>query len=134
MKPMRFTIPGTPVTKKNSQRIIDLGQRCQVCGRGRSSRPLPSEQFARYQDMAGYYLPHKHEKLTGPFNLKAVYFMPTRRRVDLLNLLGATCDILVHFGVLVDDHCQVVASHNGSRVDYDKENPRVEIEISEVES
>ena len=129
---IRFTIPGQPITKKNSQRVIDVGPRCQACGRGRRSRPLPSEKFMAYQDMAGYYLPHKHEKLEGPFNLKAVYYMPNRRHVDLLNLQEATCDILVHYGVLADDDSRIVASHDGSRVDYDKDNPRVEVEITEA--
>lgn len=127
-----FTIPGQPITKKNSQRLIDVGPRCQVCGRGRNSRPLPSETFMSYQDRAGYYLPHKHEKLEGPFNLQAVYYMPTRRRVDLLNLLEATCDILVHYEVLADDYFRIVASHDGSRVRYDRDNPRVEIVLKEA--
>ena len=59
--------------------------------------------------------------------------MPTRHRVDLTNLLNATNDILVKAGVLEDDNCKIVVSHDGSRVFYDKENPRVEIEITEVE-
>ena len=58
--------------------------------------------------------------------------MKTRRAVDLANLLEATCDILVGANVLADDNTKVVATHDGSYVDYDKDNPRVEIFISEV--
>lgn len=55
--------------------------------------------------------------------------MQTRRKVDLVNLLEATLDVLVHYGVIADDNCSVVASVDGSRVEYSKENSRVEIEI-----
>ena len=58
--------------------------------------------------------------------------MPDRRRVDLVNLLEATCDILVKAGVLDDDRATIVAGHDGSRVKYSKECPRTEIEITEV--
>lgn len=72
----------------------------------------------------------KHRKsIDVKSNLKCVYYMPTRHKVDLTNLLNATCDILVEAGVLKDDNSKIVASHDGSRVLYDKENPRVEIYI-----
>nr|DAD70865.1 MAG TPA: Endodeoxyribonuclease RusA [Siphoviridae sp. ctvok7] len=122
---IKITIPGRPITKKNSQRMILL----------KNGRRMvrPSAQFEAYQEAAGWAIePHRGLMLTGPVNVKAVYFMPTRGRVDLLNLLEATCDILVHYGVLEDDNSRVVASHDGSRVFYDKTNPRVEIEITEV--
>lgn len=62
-----------------------------------------------------------------------LYYMATRRKVDLANLIEATCDILVTAGVLADDNSRIVAAHDGSRVDYDKQNPRVEIWIEEME-
>ena len=122
---IKITIPGRPITKKNSQRMILL----------KNGRRMvrPSAQFEAYQKAAGWAIgPNRGLMLTGPVNVKAVYFMPTRGCVDLLNLLEATCDILVHYGVLEDDNSRVVASHDGSRVLYDKEHPRVDIEIAEV--
>lgn len=121
---MKITIPGTPITKKNSQRIL----------KRKDGRKFiaPSERFETYQEMAGYYIPGKFRvKLDKPVNVKCVYYMPTKRRVDLVNLLEATCDILVHYGVLADDNSKIVVSHDGSRVLHDKERPRVEIEIVE---
>lgn len=59
--------------------------------------------------------------------------MPTRRRVDLCNLHEALCDVLVKFGVVQDDNCKIIASMDGSRVLYDKENPRTEVYIEKVE-
>lgn len=79
--------------------------------------------------ITGVYKRH----INTPINMKVLYYMPTRHRVDLVNLLEATCDILVKAGVLEDDNCRIVVSHDGSRVLYDKENPRAEIYIEEVE-
>lgn len=64
--------------------------------------------------------------------MKCLYYMPTRHRVDLVNLLEATCDILVAAGIIEDDNSKVIAGHDGSRVKYDKNNPRVEITLTEV--
>jgi Holliday junction resolvase RusA-like endonuclease len=58
--------------------------------------------------------------------------MPTQRRVDLANLIEALQDILVAAHVLADDNCKIVVSTDGSRVFYDKSNPRTEVEIREV--
>lgn len=38
-------------------------------------------------------------------------------------------DCLVSAGVLSDDNCSVVCGHDGSRIFYDKRNPRTEITI-----
>ena len=35
--------------------------------------------------------------------------------------------------VLEDDNSKIVAAHDGSRVELDREKPRVEIEIEEME-
>ena len=95
---------------------------------------LPSAQFSAYQEAVGWHIPHKHEMISERINLQCVYYMPTRHKVDLANLLSATCDILVHYGVIADDNANIVASHDGSRVDYDKANPRVEVTITTKES
>ena len=59
--------------------------------------------------------PHRYPVDPGD-NVRCLYYMPTRRRVDLCNLLEATCDLLVHHGVLADDNSAIVAGHDGSRV------------------
>ena len=59
--------------------------------------------------------------------------MPTRRRTDLNNLLEAVTDLLVHAGILADDHYGIVASHDGSRCFVDKDNPRTVITITRIE-
>lgn len=42
-------------------------------------------------------------------------------------------DILVDAGILKDDNSNIVAATDGSRVLYDKSNPRTEIFIEEME-
>lgn len=120
---IRITIPLPPVTKKNSQRIVMVRNRPMI---------LPSQKYKDYErDAMPALLPYR-KGYTGPVNLRCLYYMPTRRRVDLCNLLEATCDLLVHHGVLADDNSAVVVSHDGSRVLYDKDNPRTEIFLEEV--
>ena len=120
---MKITIPGEPRTKKNSQRILQTKD-----GRRFIS---PSEQYKQYEEDSGWFVPSKNISI--PVNVKCEYYMSTKRRVDLVNLLEATNDILVKYGCLKDDSSDIVVSHDGSRVYYDKKNPRVEVTIDESE-
>ena len=121
---MKYTIRGTPVTKKNSARIILV--------RGKP-RIIPSKQFVEYEKAALYQLMpvRPHSAVDYPVNVKCVYYMPTNRRVDLTNLLAATLDILVDARILADDNAKIVVGHDGSRVVYKADKPRTEIEIKE---
>lgn len=120
---MKIIIPGNPTTKKNSSRIVKCGAYHKV---------LPSKQYVEYEKHCKRYLPRLEKPISNSINLKCVYYMQTRRKVDLCNLLNATCDMLVTHRILEDDNCNIVVSHDGSRVFYDKNNPRVEIEIEEL--
>lgn len=123
---IRYTIPGTPITKKNSQRIFR---------NPKTGKPFitKSAAYADYEASASYYLqPPPPSPINTPCMVTCLYYMPTRRKVDLTNLLEATHDILVRFRVLEDDNSRIIVSVDGSRVLYDKENPRTEITITEV--
>lgn len=118
---MRLTIYGNPITKKNSSRIIRAGNRAML---------IPSAQYKAYEANALKQIPgSKRQRISEPVNVQCVYYMQTRRRCDLVNLLEATLDILVRSDVLEDDHCRIAAMHDGSMVKYDRDNPRTEIEI-----
>lgn len=123
---MKLVLYGNPATKKNSMQIFK---------NSRTGQPFLT-QSKRYKDYArdcGKQITGKFKKkIDCPINLKCVYYRKTKHRVDLTNLLAATCDILSDFGVIEDDNCKIVVSHDGSRVKYDKECPRVEIEIEKV--
>ena len=97
---------------------------------------IQSQGYLDYESEAIPQLEKVKQKIKKPFsqplNLKCIYYRGDRRRCDLLNLLNATADILVKAGILEDDNYKIVVSTDGSRVYYDKENPRVEIEIEEL--
>lgn len=59
--------------------------------------------------------------------------MPTARPCDLTNLLEAVDDVLVKGKIIADDNYKIVAGHDGSRVFVDKDNPRTEIFIEEID-
>lgn len=119
---MRIVIPIAPRTKKNSQQIVKIKGRYLV---------IPSKAFRDFEADCLPFLTNV-EPFLDPCNVKCEYYMPTHRRVDLVNLQEATLDILVNAGVLQDDNSNVVVSMDGSRVYYDKDYPRTEIEITEV--
>ena len=70
-------------------------------------------------------------------NVKVLYFVKTKRRVDKTNLESAIMDVLVKAGVLEDDSAmspEIVVSTDGSKVLVDKLNPRIEIEITKIKN
>lgn len=118
---IRFVVQGQPATKKNSGRIVIAGN---------CPKLIPSKTFKDYEDVFLWQVPaDAKRRLNLPHTMKCIYYMGTRRRVDLNNLLAATADLLVKAGVLEDDNSSIVYSLDGSRVLYDKANPRVEIEL-----
>lgn len=125
-----YTIPLPPVTKKNSAQVVHTGQKCPVCKRGKNVRLLPSKQYREYEEAALWCLQRK-EPINTPVNVKCLFYMPTKRKVDKSNLEEACHDLLVIAGVLADDNRDIIAATDGSRVLYDKENPRTEIYITD---
>lgn len=120
-----FTIKLPPISKKNSQQIM--------VNRA-TGKPfvMPSKQYKEYEAYALYYVP-KRLMIDYPVAVKCLFYMPTKRKCDLTNLLEAVDDIMVKAGLLADDNYTVIESHDGSRVLYDKENPRTEIYIERIE-
>lgn len=121
---IKIVLKGAAITKKNSQRIVRAGNRPMI---------LPSAQYKEYEAACMAQIPsRKRQRIDIPVNVQCVYYMPTRRRVDISNLNSALHDILVRAGVLADDNRDVIAGTDGSRVFYDKEDPRVEITITNM--
>ena len=118
---MQFTIPIEPKTKKNSQQIVMANGRPII---------IPSKQYKEFEKSALWYI--ERIGIDYPVNVKALFYMKTRRRVDLTNLLEALDDCLVKGGMLVDDNSQIIVGHDGSRVLYDKNNPRIEVCIEAI--
>ena len=125
MKPIKLTIYSRPVTKKNHSRIIT---------NPKTGKPMviQSKQYVQYEADALKQLHKPSEPVTCACNAQYRYYMPNARKCDLVNLIQATNDILVKGEVIEDDNYTIVASHDGSGVEVDKENPRVEITLTEA--
>ena len=121
---LRIILRGRPYTKKNHSQIIKAGNRRMV---------IPSPEYRQYEKECMYQIPPKaKQRIDFPVNVQCVYYMGRRNRVDISNLNSAMHDILVAAHVLSDDNRDVVAGTDGSRVFYDKNNPRVEITITSM--
>ena len=125
VKKLTFTIYGNPKTKKTSQQIV-------VNARTKKPMIIQSASYREYESDCAKQLKGRGLKIDYPVNLKAVYYRKDRRKCDLSNLHQALQDILVKYGVLKDDNFTIIASHDGSRVMVDKENPRTEVEITAI--
>lgn len=121
---IKFTIPLEPRTKKNSQQIL--------LNRKTGKRFISqSDIYKQYEKDCKWFMP-KIETITTPINIKYTFYRSTRRLCDLNGLIQAMDDILVKFGIILDDNFTIVAGHDFSRVKIDKENPRVEVEITDI--
>jgi Holliday junction resolvase RusA-like endonuclease len=113
---------GRPATKKNSPRVFARGKRIVV---------LPSAASCDWTELAVMQLRQQWQwaALERPVSLNAQIFRE-RRFGDLGNYLNAICDALETAGVVEND--KWILSFDGSRLRHDRENPRVEIELSEL--
>lgn len=123
---IEFSIPLSPITKKNHQEIVK---------NPKTGKPfvIPSRQYKEYERNAMWFIPKQQKPIGEPVNVRCLFFLPTRRKGDLTNYLEAIDDVMVKCGLLEDDNYTIIQSHDGSRVLYDKENPRTEIVITSVE-
>ena len=127
----KLVILGNPATKKNSMQI------CKNKYNGKTYL-IQSERYRAYEKefLKQIHIFYKTNKqistITHAINLKCIYYMQTKRKVDLVNLLNATCDCLVKAEIIKDDNFEIIKSVDGSRVEYDAKNPRVEIYIEKI--
>lgn len=118
---MKITIPIEPVTKKNHSQVVMVKGRPIV---------LPSKPYQEYEKKCKPYIPKIEKPIDFPINLECHFYKGTHRKCDITNLLQAVCDILVKYKFIEDDNYSIIASMDGTRVFYDKENPRTEIYIT----
>lgn len=117
---LKIIIPLNPTTKKNSSEIITVKSR---------SILIPSRKYRQYEKDCAYFLKGKKAP-AGLLNIQAHYYRETMRTVDITNLHGALHDVLVKYEVIEDDNYKIVGGTDGSRIFFDKKNPRTEITIT----
>lgn len=127
----KIVVLGVPRVKKNNQSV--------VLARSRGGKYYPKKI-----DTPAYKVWHKDAipqvnlqkpsfEIDYPINLACKFYMDTAVKVDLSALYEGIQDVLVELNVLTDDNYKIVASHDGSSVEVDKENPRMEITITAKE-
>lgn len=122
---MIIKIPLLCRPKKNSQRIIRKGHRPFL---------IQSEQYVKFErDCLKFLISYKRHIRT-PVNLKCTFYVPDKRKRDIVNLLNAIQDVLVKAGVLEDDNYNIVASVDGTRIIYEKGRCETIVEIQEVKN
>ena len=123
---IKLIIPVKPRTKKNSQQIMKAGNKHWIA---------PSKAAKAFELQCGWWIKMQHRlKIDQPVNVRVRFFVESKRKVDLTNLLESIDDVLVRYDVLADDSANVIAGHDGSRVYIDRVQPRLEIEITPIEN
>lgn len=130
-------IPLKPITKKNSQQIIQI-----PIPHSDKKRPciVPSKAYKQYEADCKPYVKWTNPPISDAVRVECTYFIPLNKdgtvpkaKLDLVNLIEATADILTKYNVLADDNVSIVRDHDGSRAYYVSENPRTEIKIYTLE-
>ena len=121
---LRYVITGHPYVKKNNMKLVM---------RGKKLVRIPTtnyQEWARsaHEQIARHINPGS--PINHPVNLQCHFYVRTYGVVDLSALYEGIQDELVKMGVLEDDNFKIVASHDGSRVFVDPDNPRMEITIT----
>jgi crossover junction endodeoxyribonuclease RusA len=126
---IKGTIYGHPHMKKSSQKVIfhrTLKRNIVV---------YSAKYTAWANDAKKQLLNHKYKlNIDYPIIFKCLFYFPTRHKKDLSNAYEGIQDVMVTSGVLKDDESRIIIGHDGSRVFYDKEHPRIEWEILKYES
>ena len=147
-------IPGPPRTKKTSNRLVGFGAPCKLCGRPPYNKVLPSEAHEKWFNQSMLFAPlirRQLEKMKVVLPIKnkiqvRALFYRERDDGDLVAYEQALGDYLQEpkqsrknpgklvrngAGVIADD--KQIASWDGSRLMKDKDNPRIECEISTLD-
>jgi hypothetical protein len=126
----QYVIQLDPRTKKNHMSICGTGPKCPKCGKRKKQFVRQGRAHDKFAfDAARFLTPRPKETISDEVHLVYKLYMQTRRRVDDLNLFASLDDILVQEKILADDSIRYIRNRDGSRVFYDKENPRAEIYI-----
>jgi len=120
---MIIRIPLHTIPKKNAQQIIRKGNRSFI---------IQSDRYLQFEKDCGYFLNKYNINIDYPVNLKCTFYVPDKRKRDLVNLLNAIQDILVKYGVIADDNYNIVSKVDGSQIIYEKNRKETIVEITRI--
>lgn len=119
-----YVIYGHPYVKKSNMKLVR---------RGKKLVRIPTLNYQEWAKEAHKQIDKHMNPATPidyPINLQCHFYVRTYGVVDLSALYEGIQDELVKKNILADDNFKIVASHDGSRVFVDPDNPRMEITIT----
>lgn len=120
---MKIVIPLLCRSKKNSQQIVRKNGRSFI---------IQSDLYNQFERDCGYFLRKHAKNITTSVTLKCTFYVPDRRKRDIVNLLNAIQDVLVKYKVLADDNYNIVQSLDGTRIIYEKGREETIVEIERL--
>lgn len=124
-----YIFPVAPRTKKNHGQLVTLKNGRQMM--------LPSKSYVAFEKAILKHIKEHSEidysTINEPINLCCHFYKDKDYKADLTGYLQAIQDVLVKAKVLADDNHKIVCSTDGSFVSLDREHPRVEVFIQDVQ-
>ena len=93
-----------------------------------------TQAYKNWQIEAGYILNGYNKRYTKPVKLTLVVFFKARHLSDVANREKAILDLLVKHKILIDDNWKYVQGNNQILGGFDRDKPRVEVYIEEIEN
>lgn len=132
MRDINFDIAGQVPSKKNNKRILKNS-------RTGNRFIANSEKFNDWHEKAlrevclfSKAAKYRNKPRKNPLSIRMSFYNKDNRRHDLDNMVSSVLDLLVDAGYLEDDHCKIVSSMLVVFCGVDRENPRVEVTITEL--
>jgi len=122
---LSFNIPGRPATKKTSQRVVR---------RGGFTRILPSLLYEKYENHCKAYCDSiwkdlGYNPMDFGISIKLKVYLDSWIVGDECGYQQAHGDIIQKHGIIADDMWIHWVDNGEHMIHYDKENPRIEVEI-----
>ena len=127
MEEMKIVIPGEVICKKNNLAAIPIGGRCRV---------IPMTKYTKYEKEAVRTIINcGHKPWTGisPVIVDTFFYLKTMLKFDFDNMQATVNDVLVKANIVIDDDMvHVIPAIKDHGWEKDKDDPRVEIWIKEL--
>lgn len=117
-----LVVHGAPRTKKTHNAVVRAGKRTVV---------LPSKQWREWVKTAGIggWNARGHRVISEPVNCRAIFYRDADRG-DAVGYYQGLADLLEKRGIVAND--KWIRSWDGSRLEVDRERPRVEITLERI--
>ena len=124
MEEWSFEIRGNIPSKKNSRQLFVRNGRVMN---------VPSKRYKEWHKNASIELIDRHAKFKGVLEIKMAFWLENNRRADLDNKCQSILDLLQDCEIIEDDRWQIVRRLVIEGVGIDRENPRVEVTVKQIE-